>query len=204
MEKRKRYNQLILRLSDDEKYILDAKCKNAEYRNKNDYLRHLILYGYTYFVDYSELHDYNVNLSRISKSLNQIAARISSTGNTYQDDIEEVKELMKQVWRTHKSMLSKQPYRKQSFAPREVDFDTAHQVGIELADKLLEYKYSYVIATHIDKEHCHNHIIFCAVDNVEHKNIMTASVLIVILEICQMNFAENMDCRLLFRQGKKA
>ena len=57
----------------------------------------------------------------------------------------------------------------QSFAPGEVDFDTAHQVGIELADKLLENKYSYVIATHVDKEHCHNHIIFCAVDNVEHK-----------------------------------
>ena len=57
----------------------------------------------------------------------------------------------------------------QSFAPGEVDFDTAHQVGIELADKLLENKYSYIIATHIDKEHCHNHIIFCAVDNVEHK-----------------------------------
>ena len=112
MEKRKRSNQIILRLSDDEKYVLDAKCKNAEYKNKNDYLRYLILYGYTCFVDYSELHDYNVNLSRISKSLNQIAARISSTGNTYQDDIEEVKELMKQVWRTHESMLSKQPYRK--------------------------------------------------------------------------------------------
>lgn len=57
----------------------------------------------------------------------------------------------------------------QSFAPGEVDFDMAHQVGIELADKLLENKYSYVIATHIDKENCHNHIIFCAVDNVEHK-----------------------------------
>ena len=57
----------------------------------------------------------------------------------------------------------------QSFAPGEVDFDMAHQVGRELADKLLENKYSYVIATHIDKEHCHNHIIFCAVDNVEHK-----------------------------------
>ncbi len=57
----------------------------------------------------------------------------------------------------------------QSFAPGEVDFDMAHQIGIELADKLLENKYSYVIATHINKEHCHNHIIFCAVDNVEHK-----------------------------------
>ncbi len=112
MEKRERSNQIILRLSDDEKYILDAKCKNAEYKNRNDYLRHLILYGYTYFVDYLELHNYNVNLSRISKNLNQIAARISSTGSTYQDDIEEIKELMKQVWHTHESMLSKQPYRK--------------------------------------------------------------------------------------------
>ena len=112
MEKRKRGNQIILRLNDDEKYILDAKCKNAEYKNKNDYLRHLILYGYTYFVDYSELHDYNINLSRISKSLNQIAARVNATGNIYHEDMEEVKELMKEVWHTHESMLSKQPYRK--------------------------------------------------------------------------------------------
>ena len=112
MEKRKRDNQIILRLNDDEKYILDAKCKNAEYKNRNDYLRHLILYGYTYYVDYSELHDYNINLSRIGKSLNQIAARINSTGNIYSEDMKEVKELMKQVWRTQKSMLSKQPYRK--------------------------------------------------------------------------------------------
>ena len=112
MEKRKRDNQIILRLNDDEKYILDVKCKNAEYKNRNDYLRHLILYGYTYFVDYSELHDYNINLSRIGKSLNQIAARINSTGNIYSEDMEEVKELMKQVWRTQKSMLSKQAYRK--------------------------------------------------------------------------------------------
>ena len=112
MAKRERDNQIILRLNDDEKYILDAKCKNAEYKNRNDYLRHLILYGYTYFVDYSELHDYNINLSRIGKSLNQIAARINSTGNIYSEDMEEVKELMKQVWRTQKSMLSKQPYRK--------------------------------------------------------------------------------------------
>ncbi len=50
-----------------------------------------------------------------------------------------------------------------------MDFHAAHQVGIELTDKLLENKYSYVIATHIGHDHYHNHIIFCAVDNVEHK-----------------------------------
>ena len=44
----------------------------------------------------------------------------------------------------------------------------AHHIGKELADKLLEGKYSYVVTTHIDKEHVHNHIIFCAANNIEH------------------------------------
>lgn len=57
----------------------------------------------------------------------------------------------------------------QSFAPGEVEFETAHQVGVELADQILENKYSYVIATHVDHDHYHNHIVFCAVDNIEHK-----------------------------------
>lgn len=56
----------------------------------------------------------------------------------------------------------------QSFAPGEVSYEEAHRIGIELADKLLEGKYSYVIATHVDHNHVHNHICFCAADNIEH------------------------------------
>ena len=56
----------------------------------------------------------------------------------------------------------------QAFAPGEVSFEEAHQIGKELADKVLEGKYSYVVTTHIDKGHVHNHIIFCAADNIEH------------------------------------
>lgn len=48
----------------------------------------------------------------------------------------------------------------QSFAKGEVSHEEAHRIGIELADKLLQGKYSYVIATHTDKGHPHNHIIF--------------------------------------------
>lgn len=40
---------------------------------------------------------------------------------------------------------------------------------MELADILLEGKYSYIVSTHIDKNHLHNHIIFYAADNIEHK-----------------------------------
>ena len=56
----------------------------------------------------------------------------------------------------------------QAFAPGEVSFEEAHRIGKELADKLLEGKYSYVVTTHIDKGHVHNHIIFCSADNIEH------------------------------------
>ncbi|WP_415271079.1 relaxase/mobilization nuclease domain-containing protein [Campylobacter ureolyticus] len=48
----------------------------------------------------------------------------------------------------------------QSFVPKEVSFEEAHQVGIELSEKILGRKYEYALATHIDKEHIHNHIIF--------------------------------------------
>ena len=56
----------------------------------------------------------------------------------------------------------------QAFAPGEVSFEEAHKIGKELADRLLQGKYSYVVTTHIDKGHVHNHIIFCAADNINH------------------------------------
>ena len=56
----------------------------------------------------------------------------------------------------------------QAFAPGEVSFEEAHKIGQELADRVLEGKYSYVVTTHIDKGHVHNHIIFCAADNINY------------------------------------
>ena len=48
----------------------------------------------------------------------------------------------------------------QAFAPGEVGYEEAHRIGKELAGKVSEGKYSYVVTTHIDKGHIHNHIIF--------------------------------------------
>ena len=57
----------------------------------------------------------------------------------------------------------------QSFAPGEVTHEEAHRIGKELADSILGGNYSYVITTHTDKGHPHNHIIFCAADNINHR-----------------------------------
>lgn len=48
----------------------------------------------------SYLRNYNTELGRISSNLNQIAKRVNSTGNIYQEDINEVKELMNEVWQS--------------------------------------------------------------------------------------------------------
>ena len=109
MANRKRTNPVQIYLDDDEQYILDEKFRVSGMKSKSAFLRKLILYGYVYDVDYSYLRNYNTELGRISSSLNQIAKRINSTENIYKEDMDEVKELMNEVWRTQKSMLSKQP-----------------------------------------------------------------------------------------------
>ncbi len=48
----------------------------------------------------------------------------------------------------------------QSFLPGETTADEAHKIGIELCKKILKDEYEFVVATHIDKGHIHNHIIF--------------------------------------------
>lgn len=109
MASRERTNPVQIYLSDNEQYILDEKFKLSGMKSKSAFLRKLILYGYVYDVDYIFLREYNTELGRISSSLNQIAKRINSTSHIYQEDMDEVKELMKQVWHTQKSMLSQQP-----------------------------------------------------------------------------------------------
>ena len=54
----------------------------------------------------------------------------------------------------------------QAFEPGETTPEQAHEIGRQLADEVLQGKYPYVLTTHIDKGHLHNHIIFCAVDMV--------------------------------------
>lgn len=55
----------------------------------------------------------------------------------------------------------------QSFDVGEVTPEQAHEIGKQFADEWLKGKYEYVIATHIDKGHCHNHIIFNSVNYVD-------------------------------------
>ena len=60
----------------------------------------------------------------------------------------------------------------QSFKPGETDAQTAHSLGIEFANEILKGKYEYVISTHVDQNHIHNHLIFNATSFIDfHKYV---------------------------------
>ena len=52
---------------------------------------------------------------------------------------------------------------RQSFKPGEVTPEEANQIGYELASELLKGDYAFIVATHTDRKHIHNHIAFCSV-----------------------------------------
>lgn len=56
----------------------------------------------------------------------------------------------------------------QSFEPGEATPEQAHEIGRQLADAVTKGQHEYVLTTHIDKGHIHNHIIFCAANFVDH------------------------------------
>ena len=58
----------------------------------------------------------------------------------------------------------------QAFEPGEVSAEEAHEIGMQLAKEILGGKYEFVLTTHIDKGHIHNHLIFNAVSFTDHKH----------------------------------
>jgi len=66
----------------------------------------------------------------------------------------------------------------QSFSPEEcaaglVTPEKAHEIGKQLADKVTKGQHEYVLTTHIDKGHIHNHIIFCSVNFIDHRKYVS-------------------------------
>lgn len=58
---------------------------------------------------------------------------------------------------------------RQSFKPGEVEPEEANKIGYETAMRFTKGKHAFIVATHIDKAHIHNHIIFNSTDLTERR-----------------------------------
>ena len=72
-------------------------------------------------------------------------------------------DMKENVQRWHKTGGVQGYHLVQSFAEGEVTPELAHQIGVELADQLLDGRYQAVVTTHLNTRHIHNHIVWCAV-----------------------------------------
>lgn len=57
----------------------------------------------------------------------------------------------------------------QSFKPGEVTPEQCHRLGVELAHRMWGDKYQVLVATHLDRDHLHNHLVCCSVSFIDGK-----------------------------------
>lgn len=108
--------------------------------------------------------DYILNKDKTDGGMLVSTFGCTSDGHTAEKEFENVK-----LQGTRKTTVLAQ-HLVQSFEPGEVTAEQAHQIGLELAEKLLQNDYQFILTTHIDKDHIHNHIIFNEVDFINYRS----------------------------------
>jgi len=94
-KQRIRKKRISFRVDDDELKFIQAKMKMLHIKNREAYLRKMAIDGQCIRYDYSEfereIRKNNYLMSNAAKSINQIAKRINSTGNFYDEDLQDLK-----------------------------------------------------------------------------------------------------------------
>ena len=98
MDGRKRTVQIKFRVTEAERDLILEKMKLIPTRNMAAYLRKIAIDGYILQVDHTDIQKIGVNV-------NQIAKRVNSTGSVYQEDIEEIKGVLAEIWRLQRLNL---------------------------------------------------------------------------------------------------
>lgn len=86
-------------ISDHEHRLIKNKMAQLGTRNMGAYLRKMAIDGYIIKVDYSEQKKLAAAVSRAATNINHICRRINQTGHCYADDVAELKEGQKEIWR---------------------------------------------------------------------------------------------------------
>ena len=105
MENRKRNVQIIVRVTEDERALIEEKMKQIPTINLSTYARKMLIDGYIILLEMSEIKAHTAQLQKIGVNINQIAKRINETGRIYTDDMDELKRLMDEVWRLERRLL---------------------------------------------------------------------------------------------------
>ena len=103
----KRSVQMNFRVSEEEEKLIREKMKQTGIRSIGVYLRKMALDGYCIQLDLSDIKEV-IRLLRIcSNNLNQYVKKANETGSIYQSDIENLKEILEEIWKEMKEILTR-------------------------------------------------------------------------------------------------
>ena len=94
MENRKRNVQIIIRVTEEERALIEEKMPQIPTLNLSAYARKMLIDGYIITLDLQEVKGHMAQLQEIGVNINQIAKRINETGRIYADDMDEIKRAM--------------------------------------------------------------------------------------------------------------
>ena len=107
---RKRTVQVKFRVTEAERDLILEKMKLIPTKNMAAYLRKIAIDGYIVQVDHSDIKAMTAEIQKIGVNINQIARRVNSTGRVYQEDIDELKGALDEIWRLQRLSLLKALY----------------------------------------------------------------------------------------------
>ena len=105
MENRKRNVQIIVRVTEDERTLIEEKMKQIPTMNLSAYSRKMLIDGYIIVLDLQKVKAHTIQLQKIGGNLNQITKCINETGRIYDNDMDELKRLMDEVWKLERQLL---------------------------------------------------------------------------------------------------
>ena len=105
MENRKRNVQIIVRVTEEERALIEEKMQEIPTLNLSAYARKMLIDGYIITLDLQEVKGHTAQLQKIGVNVNQIAKRINETGRIYADDMDEIKRVMEEAWRLERRLL---------------------------------------------------------------------------------------------------
>ena len=105
MENRKRNVQIIVRVTEDERTLIEEKMRQIPTMNLSAYSRKMLIDGYIIVLDLQKVKAHTVQLQKIGGNINQITKCINETGRIYDNDMDELKRLMNEVWKLERQLL---------------------------------------------------------------------------------------------------
>lgn len=97
--------QIIVRVTEDERTLIEEKMRQIPTMNLSAYSRKMLIDGYIIVLDLQKVKAHMAQLQKIGGNLNQITKRINETERIYDNDMDELKRLMDEVWKLERQLL---------------------------------------------------------------------------------------------------